>query len=255
MSADREKHDMTQTDIALLLADAADEVEIGIAPVQAVIRGGRRRRARRWAVAAATTMVLAGSTGATLAVTGLPGDGQQDRGTSVAAEARHVDRPHLTELAGGTDQGQRWRVELSVWDAPRDKAEVTRQLEAMRRYGIDADALPERSHLVGKTSHFASLYYGDRGGRVLLFDTAQEWNRMTGKDIEFGALPLTKGGADRADRLVVGQVAATARQVECTWEGGTGSVVRPRAAAGSPVKWFVCLGPAGKANKSAWVMD
>ncbi|MFB7508308.1 hypothetical protein ACFC0P_33555, partial [Streptomyces broussonetiae] len=60
MSADRDNHgtaEMTQTDIALLLADAADEVEIGIAPVQAVIRGGRRRRARRWAVAAATALV------------------------------------------------------------------------------------------------------------------------------------------------------------------------------------------------------
>lgn len=75
MSADRERnHDMSDSDIALLLADATDEVEIGIAPYEAVIRGGRRRRARRWAVAAATALVLAGSS-ATLAVAGLPGEG------------------------------------------------------------------------------------------------------------------------------------------------------------------------------------
>ncbi|CAM5602706.1 hypothetical protein SGLAM104S_07066 [Streptomyces glaucescens] len=52
MGANREtEHDMSHTDIAFLLAEAADEVEIGIAPYQSVLRGGRRRRARRWAVA------------------------------------------------------------------------------------------------------------------------------------------------------------------------------------------------------------
>ncbi|MYW16381.1 hypothetical protein GT039_12405, partial [Streptomyces sp. SID2955] len=66
-SGDLENHDMAHSDIALLLADAADEVEIGIAPVQAVVRGGRRRRARRRAVLAATALVLTGSTGAALA--------------------------------------------------------------------------------------------------------------------------------------------------------------------------------------------
>ncbi|MGW0580704.1 hypothetical protein ACWD25_33225, partial [Streptomyces sp. NPDC002920] len=68
MSADRENHEeknheMTHHDIALLLADAADEVEIGIAPTQALIRGGRRRKARRWAVGAGVALVVAGSTG------------------------------------------------------------------------------------------------------------------------------------------------------------------------------------------------
>lgn len=70
MSADREtNHDMaTHTDIALLLAEAADEVEIGIA-----LPGGGprrwRRKARRWALAAAAALVIAGSTG-TLALAG-----------------------------------------------------------------------------------------------------------------------------------------------------------------------------------------
>ncbi|MFE1883115.1 hypothetical protein ACFW7O_26195, partial [Streptomyces diastatochromogenes] len=95
MSADQNRnHDMSQTDIALLLADAADEVEIGIAPVQAVIRGGRRRRARRWAVATVTALVVAGATGA-LAVTGLPGGngGHGDRGTVVASHCNSVVLP------------------------------------------------------------------------------------------------------------------------------------------------------------------
>ena len=73
MSGDREtNHDMTydeaHADIALLLADAADEVEVGAAPYQAVVRGGRRRKTRRWAVAAVAAAVIAGSTGTTLAL-------------------------------------------------------------------------------------------------------------------------------------------------------------------------------------------
>ncbi|MDG4864788.1 hypothetical protein P8605_42235, partial [Streptomyces sp. T-3] len=62
MSGDR--HTMAERDIALLLADAADGVEPGIAPFQAVVRGGKRRRARRrWAIGAAAALVIAGSTG------------------------------------------------------------------------------------------------------------------------------------------------------------------------------------------------
>ena len=50
-----------ERDIALLLADATGEVEIGIAPYQAVVRGGRRRKARRWTVAAAAAAVIVGA--------------------------------------------------------------------------------------------------------------------------------------------------------------------------------------------------
>lgn len=72
MNANRETNNgmATDTDIAFLLAEAADEVEIGIAPYQAVLRGGRRRKARRWAIAAAAALVVAGSTG-TLALAGV----------------------------------------------------------------------------------------------------------------------------------------------------------------------------------------
>ena len=242
MSADRENHDMTQTDIALLLADAADEVEIGIAPVQAVMSAGRRRRARRWAVAAATAVVLAGSTGATLAVTGLPGGGRHDKGATVATQGRHADRPHLTEVARGTDHGTGWRVEISVWDPPRDKAEADRQLEAMRRYGIDARVLPERSHLVGMTSHYASLYYGDEPLRPIMFDTGERRDYVAGSA---AVIPLAGKNVDGALRLVVGTVDKTARQVRLTWKNGDSTVVLPHAAAGSPVDYFVGVAPAG----------
>ena len=264
MSADREtnhgmtSHDTTHTDIALLLADAADGVEIGIAPYDAVLRGGRRRKARRWAVATATALALVGSAGS-LAVAGLPG-GDGGRGVRVATQAptgeeRHVYEPQQTELSRGTDEGKDWRVVISVWEPPRDKAEARKQLAAMTEYGIEAPAQPELSEVVGKTSYFVSLHYGTSHPRALIFDTVEKWDHMADKGIVFGALPLTNAGTSGPNRLVVGRVARTAQQVECTWSDDTSSVDLPKAAAGSPLKWFVCVGPEGAANRAAEVIQ
>ncbi|WP_369222432.1 hypothetical protein AB5J52_13935 [Streptomyces sp. R39] len=240
MSADRENHDMTQTDIALLLAGATDEVEIGTAPVQAVMRGGRRRRARRWAVAAATAVVvLTGSAGATLAFAGRPGEHR----TQVATQVRDVARPQVTELAHGTDHGKRWRVVVSVWQAPRDRTEAARQREAMQSYGIDGSALPGLTRLVGRTSFYASLYYGDAPLRPVIFNTVDKWEKFAGADLESGAVHLAEEDAE--GRLVVGMVATSVGQVRCTWKSGAATVAVPRAAAGSPVDWFVCVAPDG----------
>ncbi|WP_369168964.1 hypothetical protein AB5J49_14035 [Streptomyces sp. R28] len=264
MSADREtnhgmtSHDTTHTDIALLLADAADEVEIGIAPYGAVLRGGRRRKARRWAVATATALALVGSAGS-LAVAGLPG-GDGGRGAQVATQAptgedRHVYEPQQTELSRGTDQGEDWRVVISVWGPPGDKGEARKQLAAMTEYGIEAPAQPQLSEAVGRTSYFVSLHYGNNHRRALIFDTVEKWDDMSDKGIVYGALPLSKGGTSGPNRLVVGRVARTAQQVKCTWSDGTSSVDLPKAAAGSPLKWFVCVGPKGAANREAEVIQ
>ncbi|AKJ13509.1 hypothetical protein ABB07_26805 [Streptomyces incarnatus] len=265
-SADGESHDMnemtdmTHTDLALLLADAADEAEIGIAPVEAVIRRGRRRRARRWAVAAATTLVLAGSTGVTLAVTGLPG--QTDRKPTVAAapsspEDRNVDIPQETELARGTDHGKSWRVVVSVWGAPRDESEAALQLAAMRKYGIEPALLPDHrhQHLVGMTSYYSGLYYGDNPLRPIIFDTLKGWEPLTGTSLASGALALGKANSGGPARLVVGQVPITARQVKCDWKDGTSTMVEPQAVAGSPVEWFACTAPEGTAYRNAEVIQ
>ncbi|MCS0603477.1 hypothetical protein NX794_19980 [Streptomyces sp. LP11] len=244
----------TPTDIALLLADVADEVEIGAAPVQAVIRGGRRRRARRWAVAAATTLVLAGSTGATLMAAGLPGE-HRTTATQlpVSPQTRHVYVPQRTELAHGVDRGTNWRVEFSVWEAPRDDEEASGQAAAMKAYGVLQPVTKERQ-LVGSTSYFVSLYYGDeRRPRVLVLDTVQKWDAMSGHDVVYNSVPLKRSDAAGADRLVVGRVARTAQQVRCTWTDGTDTTVRPTPAGGSPVNWFVCVGPVGKGNETAAV--
>ncbi|QTD98225.1 hypothetical protein [Streptomyces cyanogenus] len=271
MSADQEKHDMTHADIALLLADAADEVEIGIPPVQAVIRGGRRRKARRWAVAAATALVLAGSTGATLAFGGLPGE-RAGRTTPMApgpasAEERHVYHPQQTELARGTEHGKEWQVWVQVWGAPRDRKEADGQFDAMKRMGL-GPSVDKAADLVGKTSYFSMRSYGDGLSLVVMFDTHKRIDRLSGTDLQSAAVSLDEVSPTAPERLVVGHVAKTAREVTCRWKDGR-STVAPlegpapaahdgtsliRPVAGYPGgNWFVCLGPEGTSFKDAEV--
>ncbi|MFF4114242.1 hypothetical protein ACFY0P_12320 [Streptomyces sp. NPDC001714] len=269
MSADRENHDMTQaeSDIALLLADAADEVEIGIAPVQAVMRGGRRRRSRRWAVAAATAVaVLAGAAGVTVAVAGLPGEQR----TQVAAppaspEARHVYEPQVTELSRGVYKGTEWHVSVQVWGAPRTDAEAVRQWHAMAALGMKP-AVDKPAELVGRTSHFATRASGGDRPQQLMYDSVAAPDRMSGTDLQSMATRFTPDAAS-SGQLVVGEVATTAREVTCQWKDGTSTVARLatghtpgspasaiRPAAGYPwANWFVCVSPEGKIFKEVKV--
>ncbi|MFJ8080845.1 hypothetical protein ACIQ6Y_09435 [Streptomyces sp. NPDC096205] len=283
MSAEREfEHGMTDRDITQLLADAASEVEIGIAPTQALIRGGRRRRARRWAIAAVTAVVVAGSTGA-LAVTGLPGG--EDREVTPATQPPTprpplVVEPEQTTLATGTDGGRPWKVVLNVWPAPKDELEAVATLEAMAEFGDFPGDIRRPEDLIGKSAYF--LHGGiEKTDRALAGITAggltTEADRMSGTDLESVAAPLDRETEHRR-RLVIGHVAKTAQEVTCTWKDGS-STVLPKAVAhvtgehdingtrgtaetdvpairtadGSPYSWFVCLAPQGTAYKSAKV--
>ncbi|MER7834366.1 hypothetical protein ABTY98_00250 [Streptomyces sp. NPDC096040] len=274
MNANRENHGMTQTetDIALLLAVAADEVEIGIAPVEAVMRGGRRRRARRWAMATATAVaVLAGSTGATLAVTGLPGDGHGDRRTNVAkppasAEARHVYDPQGTELSRGTYQGKEWSVAVQVWGAPRNETEANRQFDVMAELGLKPAGVRKPADLIGKISYFATRGWGEEHFQQVMFNTVRTLESYSGTDMEAIATRFSSASGS-SGRLVIGAVAKTAQEVTCRWKDGTTSVAHPavgfsahddgnviRAVDGFPTaNWFVCVAPQGTVYKSAEV--
>lgn len=268
MSADREKdHHMSDSDIALLLADAADEVEIGIAPYDAVIRGGRRRRARRWAVAAATALVLAGSS-ATLAAAGLPGGG--GGGGAVATQPPATGTPRVFEpanrvtLATGTDNGKKWRVTLDSWQPPVDIAEARATLNAMRAHDEDPPDVRKAADLVGRIAYFVHLDYGDESRKVME-NTVSESDTLTGKDLMSGSLPLEPGNTKDV-RLVIGYVAKTAQRVNCVWTNETATVVERAAAGagtdveaireaeGSPYDWFVCLAPKGTQYKTAEVI-
>ncbi|MDI5912827.1 MULTISPECIES: hypothetical protein [Streptomyces] len=265
MSTNREtSHDMRDSDIALLLADAADEVEIGIAPYQAVLRGGRRRRARRWAVAAATALVLAGSS-ATLAVAGLPGgDGGQVATQPLVPVDADPSRVLQTTLATGTDQGSKWRVLIDVWSAPRDEKQAEAQRAAMALRGETPPDAHNASDLIGKITYFVYRGYGDKTTKIME-NTVPASDTMTGTDLISGSLPLRPDA--KADvRLVIGYIAKTAQRVNCTWTNETATVVEKagsatgtdvpaiRSAAGSPYNWFVCVAPKGTEYKTAEVI-
>jgi len=266
MSADREtNHDMTNSDITLLLADATDEVEIGIAPYEAVIRGGRRRKARRWAVAAATALVIAGSS-ATLAVAGLPGGSGTvtPPATRAPAPARaDLYNPQRTMLATGVEDGKAWRVDIDVWATPRNEAEAAGQLEAMGEYGEVPSGVTKASELIGKSSYVTFFSDGDgvdQDNRRGVYEDAFEAtdDPMRGTDVQSAAIPFRTTN-EHVQRLVIGMVGKDAEQVTCTWRDGTKTKVdRPakntvvstdqsaiRTAEGSPVDWFVCLAPKG----------
>ncbi|MET9032563.1 hypothetical protein [Streptomyces mirabilis] len=276
MSADREtNHDMTHRDIAFLLADAADEAEIGIAPYQAVVRGGRRRKARRWALAAAAALVIAGSTG-TLALAGVTGGDARKVAPAAtrppAGDERHVYEPQRSDLARGTEHGKKWKVVIDVWGAPRNKAEAQGQLDAMTGSGLGKPWVNVRdaSELIGKSSYFVRLTL-DGKASIKLLGAFEKGDTMAGTDLTSGAMPLDTSGTatSRTDqRLVVGQVATTAQEVTCTWDdGSTTEASRPspgtgivgdfedaiRPADGSRSDWFVCLGPEGRTYKAAAV--
>jgi hypothetical protein len=262
---------MTHQDIALLLADAADEVEIGTAPTQALIRGGRRRRARRWAVAAAAALVVAGSTGA-LAVGGLPGEGKRVAPAATqptVTEAPRLFQPHgRVTLATGTDGDKEWRVTLDVWPAPVDAQEAQSMLNAMAAYGETPKGVRTAAELVGKTAYFVHRGIGENGvGLEHLILRGLSSADGTAPDIENTAVPLAPG-TDGPDRLVVGVVGKAVQGVSCQWKDGTTTEVRRapanaetntdelaiRTVKGSPLGWFVCLAPPGTGYKSAEVM-
>ncbi|MBK3569754.1 hypothetical protein [Streptomyces sp. MBT62] len=275
MSADREtNHTMTDRDIAFLLADAADEVEIGIAPYQAVIRGGRRRRARRWALATAAALVITGASG-TLALASLRDTGGSEVTPAVSQkptrpstpEERHVYVPQETMLGTGTDKGKDWYVTVDVWGAPRTKAEAQAQLTAMSIRGDEPWDKDNASALIGKVTYFVQQSYGSGDPTFLMGDSASPQDTMAGTDLKSGASTLDPKKTGGPQRLVVGQVAKTARTVQCTWKDGTSTeahrvasgadvnsdeaTIRP--AAGSPDNWFVCVAPEGTSFDSVKV--
>ncbi|MET8099884.1 hypothetical protein ABZV29_25980 [Streptomyces sp. NPDC005236] len=285
MSANREtNHDMaaTDADIAFLLAEAADEVAIGTAPYQAVLRGGRRRRARRWATAAAVALVVAGSTG-TLALTG--GTGDDARGVAPAGDhARRVTPPghrlpqglrtlgpRGTFVTQWTDQGRAWSVLVETWPASKDEAEARQQRTLMQQYGVTPTGVRNASDLAGKRWVFVKLIPEGGPPRTVIDGAVPKDESFSGKDVEAFSLPLNgkapKGVKVPSQGLVIGKVARTAKEVTCTWDEGT--TVKARRVAhqgtmhpagvwnliwrvdGSQPDWFVCVAPEGKGGGSA----
>ncbi|MFM9589790.1 hypothetical protein ACKI1J_15305 [Streptomyces scabiei] len=275
---DLTRHDLTHStplerDIALLLADAADDVTVGIAPYQAVLRGGRRRRTRRWAVAAAAAVVIAGTTG-TLALATVSDVGRAHvvpaapvpvPTEQVTSDARTKNEPSRTTLAQGKDRGTAWRVTVAVWGAPKNRTAAAEQLAAMGLFGDSPASVKDASDLVGKSWHFVHLTLGKEQKEAMIDG---ESDALSGTDLQAHATTFNDPdpGDDDPKRLVVGQVAPTAQEVRVTWSDGTFVDVKrhgdgeadpsePRIVKvkGAQASWFVALAPEGVGYESAEV--
>ncbi|MER8113648.1 hypothetical protein [Streptomyces sp. NPDC094031] len=262
-------HGMAQDRIALLLADAAREIETGPAPVAAVVRGGRRLRARRWAVTAVAAAVVAGGTAGAVRV--LP-----DRGSASPADTgvggQLVDEPVMSTVGEGTRDGATWNVNAKVWPAPRDRSEAVRQMRAMADWGLTPVTSGSPSDLIGRTSYFIFRGFQKGAGApafgLVASDTVAGLPHPKGTEIHVFTKPLTPGSGTQ--NLVVGMVATTARQVTCHWKDGSATTAG-LAPADTPVRssdsvirsvrgfptanWFVCAAPGKTAYESAEVTE
>ncbi|MBT2510974.1 hypothetical protein J7I98_35180 [Streptomyces sp. ISL-98] len=239
------EQDMAHHDISLRLADATDEVEVGIAPYEAVMRGGKRRKARRWVLGTAVALVMAGSTG-TLALAVV--DGREQSYVAAhrqSAEERHVytpQRTQLTEIYGrGTTDAQAY-VSVELWGAPRTEAEARKQKERMIEYGVWDERKADPEAELGR-DWFSVVVIDAHGGKQTvpvfgLRDKSDDRDGMSFKSYEF----TVKG-----TRLTVGYVGPEVKRLEYEYDDGT---VEPELmkAAGFKGRWFTLEGKASRAK-------
>ncbi|MEC4017789.1 hypothetical protein [Streptomyces sp. H27-D2] len=266
-----EAADQEQGGIAGRLADAAQAAIVGPVPYEAVVRGGRRRTARRWAVAGATALVIAGSTG-TLALAGVVGGADRD-GTSVAASAsasasaeqRHVFRPQRTTLGSGRDGGHDWKVTIEVWGAPKADWEAVAQYREMAERGDAPRGHDGRSPSRRNGWHFVHVIVDGKSSTRVQDENPDPEDKPSGHFESYELAP------DRspAPTFLVGQVERGVEQVVATWKGGSlqevGPVPKGQGFAGVggpmlvPVKgmeqenWFAIVEPKNEGPESVTI--
>ncbi|MBW5421174.1 hypothetical protein GKQ77_06280 [Streptomyces sp. BG9H] len=222
------------SDITHRLTDAADEVEIGIAPYQAVMRGGRRRKARRWVVGALAAVAIAGSTGS-LALAVVDGESRTRPAARVdSAEARHVYAPQVTPLTKVLDKAgaEAARVELRTWGAPRDAAEARGQKRAMTEAGVWDERTTDPVPALGRP-WYAIVVTADGKERLTSFGLQDE--APGGDDgLSFASVEI----AVKGQKLMIGHVGPKTKRVELEYENGT-TEPHLRRAAGSAYLWFI----------------
>ncbi|MDG4864787.1 hypothetical protein P8605_42230, partial [Streptomyces sp. T-3] len=229
---------------------------------QAVVRGGKRRRARRrWAIGAAAALVIAGSTGslALAEVVGRDTASPPAAEQSVSPEKRHVYEPQRTQLAVGDHEGRVWNVIIDVWGAPKDKVEAAVQRAKMGDYGVQPEGVTdaESAKLIGKSWFFVRAGDPTERDSTEAQGVVADHDGLKGQDIKSYEAYLSPNGPET---IVIGQVAPHAKGAAIKWDNGSRTDV-PRAPKGwgfspdhepmlIPVKgmktqWLVAIVPEG----------
>ncbi|MFD1935509.1 hypothetical protein ACFSKW_28960 [Nonomuraea mangrovi] len=202
------EREMTGQGIALLLREAADEVELGAVPYAEVVRGGKRRKARRWAATAVSALALAGCAGllaANLAPTRLQGQEQVATQVTGPPEERHVYSPLVMHLA---DVGKK-RVFMEVWGAPRTDAELRVQKARLIEKGL-WDERRYDPHKIGDVWHLVYMSDASGGKREMLS------HGVGARDS--GSFSYTKKVGSRY--LVWGNVSEDVKRIVYNWRSG-----------------------------------
>ncbi|MFF3642044.1 hypothetical protein [Streptomyces sp. NPDC002564] len=237
-------YDTARDDIAPRLADAAAAIEIGAVPYEAVLRGGRRRKARRWVIGALAAVTIAGSTGSLALAVVDGGDGETPPSQGGTARERHVYAPQFTPLTElRDDTGKVLRIELQMWGAPRDDAEARAQKKAMTEAGVwderTTDPVPDFDQ-----PWYAIVVRGDGKQKVPSFGLQDE--DPGGDDgLSFASVEFELQGRE----ITVGHVGPRTDRVAYEYGGGTTEPDLHKAA-GSDHLWFTRTstdpGPSGE---------
>ncbi|MFC7308491.1 hypothetical protein ACFQVC_30270 [Streptomyces monticola] len=230
MGAERE---MSHADVALLLADAADGIEPGAAPCQAVMRGGKRRKARRWLAGAATALVLAGSTGS-IAIAVVDGRDQTHVADKrLSPDERNVYSPARVQLAELFDKGGSIKayVSVEVWGAPLSRTEAARQKDRMVDYGVWDERKNDKAPLLERAWSSVVVVDPATGRRELVSFGLVDKNP---DPMGYESSEFTLKGS----RLTVGQVGPGVKSVAFEYEDST-SEPELFKVPGTGKRWFL----------------
>ncbi|MGW1888837.1 hypothetical protein ACWCP6_01055 [Streptomyces sp. NPDC002004] len=227
------EQDMAHHDIAVRLAEAADEVEVGIAPYQAVLRGGRRRRARRWALGAVGAVLITGAAGS-LALTAADGHQRSQVTTDRrSVQERHVYIPQRTTITEVYDEetGTNAEVSVEVWGAPQDAAEAREQQRRMTGYGVWDERSGEPEPARGRSWFAVVAIAADGRMGVPVWGFQDKTGAADG--LGFEGYGIKVGGTD----LTVGHVGPRVKRVVFEYQDGTREPELAKVA-GADERWF-----------------
>ncbi|WP_258563433.1 hypothetical protein [Streptomyces phytophilus] len=258
--------DAIDTALPERLAATADQVRITPVPATTVLRAARRRRNGRRLAMGTAALAAGGLLAAGLGV--LPEAGEPRQPTTVVVPPATsspagpgVTRPSNAVLGEGTADGYRFRVEVDIWGAAADEADVWNQIRAMYESDTEMpfevenganyppvkgeDKLP---YTPGKSWYY--IYLSVDGNPRVPYGEGQI---LTGRDdeIHVDGTNLDGNGNEGPDaeartvELIFGYVPEGIDRAEITWENGTVSKLELVEAAGSTGHWFTAAGPEG----------
>ncbi|MBV6700579.1 hypothetical protein [Kitasatospora aureofaciens] len=258
---------------ARVLSGLAESVEIGSAPYDRLIAGGRRRLRRRRVLSTGAAAVLVAAAVGGVAVFG--GLGQKGPGVSdvaaapsavatsepaaavtvsatPTAPARDPFTPVRTVVGHGTANGRQWQAWAALWPATATKEDAYRQAELIwedRHAAIPQLPKTTRADIDrGWNPHVDTVnLYLTVDGQRQVDDTVHQTDVPGGPDTGAGSSSPTSGGGAMlgfkgaemgASPVVIEGVRPGVAKIAVTWNTGGTSEAVPVTVGDSPTRWY-----------------